>query len=207
MMKSFIYKLDEYDCVVFDLDGTLYDEFDFIYQAYYEVSRYLAEILKIDVNCLHCKMCNLWLENGSSAPIFQLAIEECSRVNVDIGLIKTCVELYRNAEFSLTIPSRTKYILDYLKKKHKKMIIVTDGNSSLQRRKIDRLGLNEWFDMKDIFVSGDFGKGCQKPNNYMATKFQHNSKKIVYLGDRDIDEAFAKNANIDFIPIKVMNIV
>jgi putative hydrolase of the HAD superfamily len=55
--------------------------------------------------------------------------------------------------------------LDYLKSSSKKMALITNGASDMQRAKIERFGLAEYFDY--ILVEGEFGAG--KPDKSVFT--------------------------------------
>lgn len=196
----------------FDLDGTLYDEFEFICHAYRTVADYIASFSgNIEQYNLWNYMINCWLEEGSAkTDLFQAAFTYAS-VYPNSDRIKECIRLYREAPFQLTLSTRAKFILDLCKKESKIMFIVTDGNSVLQRRKIDALGLKEWFDEEFIFISGDYGKEYQKPGVGMV---QHISKvvdlelgNICYLGDRDVDEKFAVSTGFDFYYAPCMQIM
>ena len=199
-MKSFI--SDGYEALAFDLDGTLYDEYDFIKQAYLPVSETMAS--KQDQEKMYEMLCQLWLIHGSSANIFQMAYEEFYSRPMDKQLLTDCVDSFRKAELSLQLNDRTSGILDLCKDVPK--VIITDGNSQLQRKKIKALGLDRWFREEDIFVSGDYGKNAYKPNPYMGdlVKKRLKTDKILYFGDRKIDEEFADNAGFAFRMVKNM---
>ena len=50
MTKSFIdrYSFSDYEYIGFDIDGTLYDEFSFVSQAYKPIASFLSKKYKID---------------------------------------------------------------------------------------------------------------------------------------------------------------
>ena len=91
------------------------------------------------------------------------------------------------------------------------MILITDGNSVLQRRKIESLGLGTWFSNNRIFISGDYGKEYQKPGTLIIgkvkEKFPLDRRKICYLGDRQIDKVFADAAGFEFYYAPCMQII
>ena len=202
-MKSFI--SDGYEALAFDLDGTLYDEYDFIKQAYLPVSETMAS--KQDREKMYEMLCRLWLIHGSSANIFQMAYENLYDRSMDKRLLSDCIDSFRKTDINLKLSDRTSGILDLCKDVPK--VIITDGNSQLQRKKIKALGLDRWFREEDIFVSGDYGKDAYKPNPYMGdlVKKRLKTDKILYFGDRKIDEEFAENAGFAFRMVKNMIIV
>lgn len=208
-MKSFISKIESgsYRCIGFDLDGTLYDEFDFIQQAYLPVSQAIAENLRVDKEVVFSELCTEWLKHGSSGNIFQLVISKYCK-DISSELVSLCVSKFRNADFNLELSGRAIMTLDYLQTHGYEMFIVTDGNSNLQRRKIRSLNLDNWFSSDRIAVSGDYGKEFQKPCPFMISKIKKQlcePSEVLYVGDRQCDADFAANCGYDFIYLKNMN--
>lgn len=195
---------DQTEALVFDLDGTLYDEYDFIRQAYLSVSKVMAEGSGSDEDRLYESLCRMWLQNGSSAPVFQMAYSEVTGLSLGDLLLKKCVEVFRNADFELSL---SPHVIDLLEAgKDQPKAIVTDGNSSLQRKKYLKLKLDRWIDEEHIFISGDYGKKYSKPDPYMGelVKQKIRADRYLYYGDRDIDEEFARRVGFDFIRVRNM---
>lgn len=210
-MKSFISKLenDDYGVVGFDLDGTLYDEFDFVKQVYKPISHRISESLFAEEQVIYDQLCIEWLTYGSSANIFQNVIQKYID-SIDYELIKLCVQDYRNAVFHLKLTDRAIVTLDYLKNKNYGLFLITDGSSVLQRKKIEELELMNWFEMSNIAISGDYGSNTQKPNTYLAGTIEvlkNSNQKVLYVGDRICDHDFAHNCGFDFSYLKNMNMV
>ncbi len=199
----------KFDLFAFDMDGTLYDEFDFIKQAYGAVARYIAND-ENKYDSVYSFMLNTWMEYGSSkTDTFQLAFQTVDRV-INESDIKKCIELFRNCKLQLSLTGRTKFILDLVKRSGKEMILITDGNSALQRKKIEVLGLQYWFSEDSIFISGDYGKEYQKPGTLILEKVKEKitlkGRKICYLGDRQVDKLFADAAGFEFYYAPCMQI-
>lgn len=193
------------DIYGFDLDGTLYDEFEFVSQAYRSIAEYISmrSAKSQSVSEILLFMQSVWLEYGSSKKdLFQLSFEKFG-VKPELADIKECVQRYRIGEVNLVLSERAKYILDLLKRERKSLFLVTDGDSLLQRRKIEILGLRKWFPEDSIFISGDYGKEYQKPNiailNYIEKTIKLKEKRIAYFGDREIDKIFAEKAGFLFV--------
>ena len=204
MTKYFISELEKYDSVGFDVDGTLYDEFDFISQAYRGVARVIAELADAKESDVYEALCSEWKQFGSSkTTLFQDVYYKFSE-KIPEDFIKKCVNAFRSEPIELSLSDEAEKILDELKSNNKDLFIVTDGNSSLQRKKIAALGLEKWFSKENIAVSGDWGSEYQKPSPYMyETVLKRNcNQNTVYLGDRDIDKRFAESINADFIMMK-----
>lgn len=202
-------ELLRYKAIGFDLDGTIYDEYDFIEQAYRSVACVLSKVVDVDNQVIYKDLCHLWLEFGSSSNIFQKALNIYSD-KYDEETIQRCVECYRNAEFELNLSKRAIMIFEYLTAMKTNLFIVTDGNSDLQRKKIEKLGLYRWFLPENIAISGDYGADYQKPSSFMANKInvlQDNLNDVVYLGDRNIDRMFAENCGFKFFITKNMMVL
>lgn len=209
-MNSFINNIEQCKIRIigFDLDGTIYDEFDFIKQAYKSVSLVISSEYGIDEEDVFRDLCIEWLRYGSSANIFQNVISKYTD-NVRIELIKECVKRYRDADIKLELSERARMTFEYLNENAYKLFIVTDGHSELQRKKIESLGLNKWFKKENIAISGDYGVDKQKPSSYMAGEIavlKNNKKGVLYLGDRNVDREFANKCKFYFQTMKNMNI-
>ena len=189
------------------MDGTLYDEFEFISQAYTSVAPVISKEIKCSFSLVYYTLCEKWLEYGSSGNIFQITSEELVQTNLSSDIIKKCVDAFRRADFCLTLPKRAEFILENICSQEKRMFLITDGNSSLQRRKIEKLKLERWFPQNSIIISGDYGGGCQKPSPFMFDKIKNmyeQDSRIIYIGDRIIDKNFSENIGVSFMCVKVM---
>jgi putative hydrolase of the HAD superfamily len=191
------------------MDGTLYDEFEFISQAYGNVAEEMFVESGISKNILYAKLCEEWLNSGSSrTDLFQHVYETCTGIKMNHELLRKCIKAFRISKFDLCLPYRTQMILDNLTKKNKFLFIITDGNSELQRKKMRSLRLDQWFFDKNIYITGDYGAECYKPDlkilDYIEPQIR--VKKCIYLGDRNVDREFAERAGFDFMYVKVMNL-
>ena len=81
------------------------------------------------------------------------------------------------------LDEETKNILDTLMEREELIGLLTDGRSIQQRKKIESLGLNDYF--KDIVISDEFGS--EKPNIKNYSHFMDLRKEIdvkyFYVGD------------------------
>jgi putative hydrolase of the HAD superfamily len=188
------------------MDGTLYDEYDFILQVYQEIVKQLMnnslEILTY--------MCERWLQKGSSYPYifaetYEFAIEKNLHLSVEKSqFIKDALIIYRNYIPSLTLSSRTQSLLDHFKKNFE-IFLITDGNPILQKQKIEALELNNYFEEENIIITGLYSAAYHKPNVDSLNLLEINSKNALFFGDRDIDKIFAQNSSMQFQ--KVVNMI
>lgn len=190
----------EIDYIGFDMDGTLYDEFDFVVQPYSEISKLLSN------DSLNF-MKNRWLEKGSSYPfIFDEAFDKFGKDTLieKSEFINQSLEIYRNYQPKLKLSNRIETILSYCKKNYK-IFLITDGNAILQRKKFQALGLNKYFESDTSIFTGDFSKQYHKPNIGALKILNIEPSKSIFFGDRINDEGFAKNSGMRFQ--KVYNMI
>lgn len=200
---------DNIKAVGFDMDGTLYDEFDFIYQVYNPIaaifsnSHYKSDVIKKI-------MLEKWIEKGSSYPyIFSETADIVGWNNEDKkNKISDALTVFRNYEPVINVRNRIKFILELFKDRYE-LFVVSDGSSKLQWNKVKALQLTNYFAMDNIFISGDYGTQASKPNvialNHLAIfRTPFNSNEVVFIGDRNVDSEFAKNAGFYYIDIKEM---
>lgn len=213
MLKSLFPQVvwDQIEAVGFDLDGTLYDELDFILQVYSPIAACLANVTKQSQHEVYWWMVNRWLEKGSSYNRIFLEVLNSNNLDGEIkkGTIKECLHTYRHFQPKLSLTNRVKILLDNFKNKYP-LFLITDGNSMLQRAKVRVLGLEKWFDHSNVVISGDYGFEYQKPSTFMAGQIEIlqniSPSRIIYFGDRKNDALFANNVGFGFIPVKVMQV-
>lgn len=213
MLKS-LYPGIEWDkvkSVGFDIDGTLYDEVNFIAQVYYPIAEYLAPICDSNKEKIYKSMLERWVEKGSSYQyIFdEILIQYTGNEVYKSKIINNCLHIYRNFTPILNLPKRSYILLDYLYKKDYALFLVTDGNCKLQNKKIVSLGLKKWFKCQNIGISGCYGSEFQKPSTLITKKIpilskNFSSEEIVYFGDRETDKLFALNCGFQFVEINCL---
>lgn len=175
--------------VAFDLDDTLYNEKDFVFGAFKEVSQYLSNKYNLDSEDIYNDMINI-LENHGRGKIFNII---CDNYNIGED-IKALVEVYRNAKPKLKLYEDSIEILNKLKYNYK-LGLITDGLAYVQWNKIKLLEIEMYFD--NIIVTDDLGREYWKPHimpfRNMAEKFKLLPSECIYIGD---------NPNKDFYGAK-----
>lgn len=185
-----------YDYYGFDMDGTLYAEKLFIEQAYKEIANYFSHNSNNDYENIYNWMINRWNERGSSYP--HIFSETMKLFNLESKSIKHVLDIYRTIQPSLYLEDNVKYVLE--KVPISKRFFISDGHPRLQRNKFNALNLGQFFSLKNCCFTGDFGTEYYKPSREAFDSLNHINinAKIIYFGDRDIDEQFCVNTNIDF---------
>ena len=189
--------------VGFDMDGTLYDEFDFIHQVYNPIAKIFSDS-NGDSDTIKKSMLKKWLANGSSYPFIfsEIAVETGLRSSEHEKKIKEALILFRNFVPILHLSERIKFLLEGLKKKYE-LFLVSDGSSILQWNKIKALELENYFKKQNIFVSGDYGEWAEKPtltslDHLTVFKKDLRKNEVVFIGDRIVDENYSKDAGFYF---------
>jgi FMN phosphatase YigB (HAD superfamily) len=194
---------DTIKVIGFDLDGTLYDEYAFVEQAYEQVTKAWGLMGHVQYNVLQ-RMLDRWLEKGSSYPhIFE---ETLAHLNINGEQKDRCIQLalsvFRRFEPKLQLSSKTKHILRVFKERFR-LFLFTDGGVNLQTSKVLSLGLNEFFSEDAIFISGQYGSEYVKPKTNIVPELENvlqgvRSDRVLYIGDRVRDLKFAVNSGFEF---------
>jgi putative hydrolase of the HAD superfamily len=194
--------------VGFDLDGTLYDEFDFITQVYEEIALIYKDHV-LDIKDIKAKLLRKWIEKGSSYPnIFkEIAEEYIIDSQKKDEVILESLKIFRNFNTNVDLSERIKFLLCDLGVKYE-IFIVTDGSSLLQWNKIKSLKIEKYISKKNIIVTGDYGNSFIKPSKQsvlILEIFKNNNienNQVVFIGDREVDHQFAINSGFHFLDIK-----
>jgi len=211
MLNALYPKIDwkNIKCVGFDLDGTLYDEYNFIEQAYISLVKSCKNYFN-DAPLDHILnyMLNRWLEKGSSYnKIFDETYDlyGCKSIQKD-KFIEDALRSFRGFDPNLKLTKRTVRILSYIKSKYD-IFLITDGNPVLQERKINALKLQTYFIKGQVVFTGNFDTSFHKPNSnaLILLKIEYDQGQIVYFGDKLIDKLFATNSGFNFV--KVYNMI
>jgi len=213
MLKS-LYPDVDWDVVRvvgFDMDGTLYDEADFIVQVYRPIARILSAVTGADERRMHLRLFRRWLEKGSSySRIFEeaLAAEGVSGEPA-AAAVSECLDVFRSFSPALSLPPRVEAILECVCEAYP-VFLISDGSAGLQRRKFDSLELHRWFADANIAISGSRGEGFSKPATRMLREIQAlatplSAGEVVFFGDREVDAQFAANAGFQFVEVKCMH--
>lgn len=209
MLKSSFPQLnwDEIVAIGFDLDGTLYDEYDFIHQAYLPIADLFARECRMDARYLHRTLLARWVEKGSSYNrIFSDVLAELGRGGEQAApLILESLRLFRTTQPELRLSKRVQSLLDDASES-RAVFLVTDGTATLQESKFAALGLGRWFPTECRGFTGTLGSTGHKPstaiNQTLPLLAELNPRSVVYLGDRDIDRQYADAAGFQFARVR-----
>lgn len=160
--------------IVFDLDDTLIQEYDFLKSAYLEIANFLGGGELLFNNMINDYKNGVNVFNRLSKP-FDVSIE-------------LLLSMYRNhVPSKLPISDLVFDMLSRFKENDFILGIISDGRSLTQRNKLLANGLNKYFDL--IVISEEFGSEKPTKANY-ETFDTYNASHYYYIGD---------NINKDFI--------
>ncbi len=178
-------------CAVFDMDDTLYLERDYVRSGFQAVGRLARERLRIDD---FGELAWSRFEQGQRTKIFDAVLQECSRP-ADDSIIAEFVALYRSHQPEIRLAEDVPGVLAALRI-HANLALITDGFPETQRRKMDALGLHEWFDV--LIVTDELGVEHRKPHprafDEVASLYPR-ANSFVYVGDnpaKDFQAPYAK---------------
>lgn len=165
--------------IVFDLDHTLYEEYEFVKGGMHAVADYLSPILGIKSSqILEELLGELKVKRDE---VFNRFLDRYGKKNQK--LIKKCLSVYRLHDPHLSLLPESQRCLKRLKAYP--IYVVTDGNKVVQKRKFLALGLAPL--TKHCFCTYAYGKEHSKPSTYCFEKICERekvlTKEVVYIGD------------------------
>lgn len=180
--------------IIFDMDDTLYKEYDFVFGGFKVVANYIEKKYLINSNKIYNEIINIFNKEGRG----QIFDKICDKYNIDED-IKSLVDIYRYHKPNIELYDDAEEILKWCKENNIKTGLITDGMSKIQWNKIKALKLDKKIDK--IIVSDDFGEEYWKPHirtyKEIMEYFNVKGENAIYVGD---------NPKKDFIGAKTMKI-
>lgn len=167
---------------IFDLDDTLYSEYDYVCSALRQISEYYIRLDK----AIFQRMISLF-EQGQN--VFEYLIENYPNVTNDKEYL---LRIYRNHVPRISLNEEAKVFLHHIEVKKFKKGLLTDGRSVTQRNKLQSLGLSKYFDQ--IVISEEFGSEKPSVENYRAFECLSKSARFIYIGDNPFKDFVTPNS-------------
>lgn len=188
--------------IIFDLDDTLISEKQYIISGFLHISKLLSKKLNKSQNEIYQHLIALF--NKSPKNVFNRLYEELG-LSYSMNDIDYLVEEYRNHNPSISFYEDVIPCLQELKRRSIKLGIITDGNASAQRKKLEAIDANKYFD--EIIVTDDLGKEYWKPNplsfQIMKEKLNVEFDEMIYVGDNPEKDFYISK----IYPIKTARII
>ena len=196
--KKKIFKyLSGFDLIIFDLDNTIFPLYYYDKIIFEKISELLSKKSTIYKKDLFNFLIKSKFNKKKNNRLFKLFINNFNLTNITSE--KKLVDFYQNFKVvkNFNPPSLIKIIIN-LKKKGKKMMLITEGNKQRQINKIKSLGIENLFDYK-IVLDGKYNRKY-KPSTKGVKKYSKLFKmyQSIYLGDSKKDQKLSDKLNIKF---------
>jgi len=171
------FSFNEGEWVVFDLDDTLFPEWQFLHSGIRHIIKHFE--LNNSMRSTHFY--------ASQKDWIHFLINENSLTLTD-QLVSDVLEEYRNHVPSITLREGALQFLRALKEQRCSIGLITDGRSITQRNKLSSLGIHKFFDQ--IVISEELGS--EKPSFDNFNCFNQSVTKY-YIGDNPRKDFVAPN--------------
>lgn len=184
MKKSFI---QQFDLIIFDLDGTLYDEKMYLFNCYKNIAEKLVPKHKREAEIY---LCETFIKEGRENLFNKLFVKFGCIEN-----ISACLNIMRTSRMPKSIPLYAP-MLDFIKQANASCI-VTNGNVMQQRNKIKYL---DWQGLSmDVFYANTIEPKPSAAIFFQEIQPKYKPKSILMVGDTNIDNQFADNIGAEFL--------
>jgi len=186
-----------FDEIIFDLDDTLIYERDYLFSAYLDISERFGS-----TNTEKSVMFSYLVENfnlGNRSELFNNFICTFSLKDNDMLLM---LYLLRNANIKegLRLTSEAKILLHCLMTLNMKYDIITNGNPIQQANKLRQINWEGLPSPTKVVFANEY-KPKPSPDSFFKTRASLCESKILYVGDSEVDDNFAKNCGIEFFKL------
>lgn len=179
--------------IIFDLDDTLYDEYDFVQNGFKATARFLSEKFQLNSQKTE-KLFKDKLKKFGRGKVFDLALNDL-KIKPTKTLIKKLVSVYRyHDNLKLAFYPGAENLLKKLRQERIKLALVTNTNWRVQARKVKVLGAKKYFET--VLYPNYFGL-CKPEKDVYIKTFQRlgfkSGEEILCIGD---------DPNCDFVTAK-----
>lgn len=167
-------KINSRTFFVFDLDDTIFQEFDYLKSAYSHISLKLEPKLQENLYEL------MLAKYDARENVFQWLLEKYQHSVPDLSL-QWLLNEYREHMPSITLSELTSSFFKQLKQRKVRAGLITDGRSVTQRNKLKALGIESLF--TDIIISEEFGSEKPDERNYLFFEKKYPDMHFYFFGD------------------------
>jgi phosphoglycolate phosphatase-like HAD superfamily hydrolase len=194
--------LYNFSLFIFDLDNTLYNEEDYLFQAYRAIAEKFTGILPcFSRDELFAIIIGIYREQGRD----KLFDKFLDKIGLDKNYIPECLKILRtfNPEEPLKIYDEVRHVLGEIKKRNKKVFILTNGNVDQQKNKILHIsweGLNE--NISFVYANEIEPKPSPAGVYFILEKTGIKRDITIIIGDSERDRLCAYNSGITFFDVQ-----
>jgi len=202
-----MHNLENHKTIIFDLDNTLFDEFEYLNRAYRfigtKISKANENILSQDV---HTFLIDEFKLNGRK-DLYQKLITKLNISNYPISNFLSDLRNVPIPENSIEMDNEFyNFIVNNINKY--KFFIATNGNKIQQENKFRSVKIPFKNRFKIIYCDA-FGSDKRKPHpffiNYISSNFHIRLNEMIFIGDSDVDCIAAEKGKIDFLRTEEFN--
>lgn len=172
--------------VVFDLDDTIYPEFEFVKSGFCAVAEFIAFGDHKYKNELYNSMFAYYANN--SKLVFNRLITDY-KLKFDVSKL---IDIYRFHRPSISLSSEMKIVLNNCKKYAEKIGLITDGHYVTQSNKYYSLGLQQYIDFPIFTDMLNTSKPDETPFLYAMDLFNH-EQNFCYVADNPKKDFLSPN--------------
>ena len=189
----------KYSLYIFDLDNTIFNEDDYLFEAYKNISGWLAKkIPSLNEEKLYDELIRIYDAEGRTG----LFNKFLAPFDPDLHYLSDCLRILRTFKpgRKYDILPGMEIILKELVRRKKHISILNNGNIEQQKNKIENI---RWEDLDRsicfVFANEFEPKPSSAGYDYIKNKLGITDIKAVMTGDSEDDRICASNSGIDFI--------
>ena len=188
----------EFDYFLFDLDDTLYPEFEYLDEAYLNISKFLETKTHIKSNKIYDFLIFTFKDTGREL----LFDKMFSHFKIDPNFINDVLTILRTfkPKKKIALYSNIYKKLADIINNSKQVFVVTNGNVIQQKNKVNNIDWN-LLDKRMTFIYADEYR--KKPSNlsfkYIKNEYLIKNESSIMIGDSITDKEYAINSAIDFM--------
>ena len=182
--------------IICDLDNTLINENDFLFSAYYDISKNI----NINDDSIY-KFLKRSFEMGHRKDLYQRLNSKFPNCNISIESFLKILHNHRPRKEMKTLRWFQNFI--EIVNNDFGLYIITNGNPTQQKNKLISTKFPDKVYIEKVIFSNEFIK---KPNTSSFEKLTEDFTLYdpIYIGDSDTDKEFALNIAIEFINVKLL---
>ena len=170
--------------VAFDLEDTLYQEIDFLKSGYHAVADYLTK--SFGIHDLYAEMMDAY--QAGEKDVFQKVMDN-HQLFIDKSVL---TDVYRYHIPQIYLDSEVKSVMEQLHAQYH-LALITDGRPRTKRNIINALGLSEFFDWSDVYISDEVGHLKTTPYSFEKIMERYPDCQYLYVGDNPAKDFLVPN--------------
>lgn len=189
--------IEDFDCLIFDLDNTLINENTYLQSAYHDICLQFART-DDERDLMYRYFSDEFVMNGRSNLFDKFLV----KFKIESKHITEMLDILRKTRVKggVEILPELRKMLREICLKNRPYFILTNGNVEQQRNKISQINWGKICKPVEVIYANEHRpKPFADSYDYLISRYKF--RKPVYIGDSELDLRFAQNASIDFISI------